>query len=202
MKEDKDSPIILGHPLHNIEQALVDICDSKLTLRAGNDEMKFGVEDEFKKDCAQNEVFFMDEENELEELEKLMEEEIQTREQAKRTKPRASIPMFFEVLAYKTPNSFVSEESLVSSDEKPEITQDMRKPTLDKEDVEAKELQKEKGEFVLVQNKGVKRKHEEDDSKMKKENSKKAYLRRVQAYKKRLTEQKVHMEIVPPTNTR
>ena len=36
--------------------------------------MTFGVKDGFKKDKAQSEVFYMAEENELEELEKLMKE--------------------------------------------------------------------------------------------------------------------------------
>ena len=78
-----------------------------------------------------------------------------------------------------------SEESLVSSDEEEEITQDVSEPTLDKEDVEAKELQKENGgPEPIVKNKRVKRKLEDGDSKVKRENSKKAYLRRVQEYKK------------------
>ena len=77
----------------------------------------------------------------------------------KRTKPRASIPMVFEVFAYKTPNSLVSEaseESLASSDEEEEeeVTQDLRQPTLDKVDFEAKEVQKERGEpEPVIQNK-------------------------------------------------
>lgn len=87
--------------------------------------MTFGVEDEFKKDKAQNKVFYMDEDKEFEELEKLIEEEIHTREEIKRTKPRALIPMFFDVFAFTTPRSQVNEEceeSLVSSDDK-EISQ-------------------------------------------------------------------------------
>ena len=69
IKEDEDVPIILGCPLLNIVRALVDIRESNLTLRVGNKEMTFGVKDRFKKDKAQNEVFCMDEENELEKLE-------------------------------------------------------------------------------------------------------------------------------------
>lgn len=67
--------------------------------------MTFGVEEGFEKDKAQNELFYMDEENELEKLEKLMEEEI------KRTKTRASLLMFFEVFAFTTQKSQVNEES-------------------------------------------------------------------------------------------
>ena len=60
MKEDKDVPVILGHPFLNTEQTLVDIHESKLTLRVGDDEMTFGVEDGFKREYAQNEVFIED----------------------------------------------------------------------------------------------------------------------------------------------
>lgn len=35
MKEDGDAPIILGRPLLNTARSLVDIHESKLTLRAG-----------------------------------------------------------------------------------------------------------------------------------------------------------------------
>lgn len=78
----------------------------------------------------------------------------------------------------------------------------MNKPTLDKMDVEAREKQKEKGESKLAtRNKVLKQKHEEGDAKTKKENSKKAYLRRVHTYKRRLKEQKVQIEIIPPTHT-
>ena len=134
-----------------------------------------------------------------------MEEEIQIIEQVKYTNPRASIPMVFEVFSYKNPKSLISEESgeiLVLSDQDEEITQDLSKPTLDKEDVEAKELQKENwGPEPIVKNKRVKRKLEDGDSKVKRENSKKAYLRRVQEYKKWWREQKVQMVIVSLSNT-
>ncbi|XP_023749955.1 uncharacterized protein LOC111898258 [Lactuca sativa] len=45
MKEDNNVPIIFGRPLLNTARALVDIRESKLTLRVGNDESTFGVED-------------------------------------------------------------------------------------------------------------------------------------------------------------
>ena len=47
-----------------------------------------------------SEVLNVDEVNELEELEKLMEEEIKTIHQVKRTKPRATVPFFVEVITY------------------------------------------------------------------------------------------------------
>lgn len=106
MKEDENVPIILGRPLFNTARALVDVCESKLTWRVGKEVMTFGVEEGFEKSKNPDEVFFMDEENELEELEKLMEEEVQTGEKPKEvmlTMPRVSIPMNFEVFAYTTP---------------------------------------------------------------------------------------------------
>lgn len=62
----------------------------------------FGVDERFKTSTSQDEVFFMDEDNELEELEKLMKEEVQIsekpklRETIKPTKQRASTPMTLE----------------------------------------------------------------------------------------------------------
>lgn len=74
---------------------------------------------DLKKSKAQNEVFFIDEDNELGELEKLMEKEIQTREKPKElvkpTKLRASIPMIFEVFAFTTPK--IQEEGVCESEE-------------------------------------------------------------------------------------
>lgn len=65
--------------------------------------MTFGVEEGLEKSKTQYEVFFIDDDNYLEELEKLIEEEVQTREKLKEevklTKPRASISMLFEVFA-------------------------------------------------------------------------------------------------------
>ena len=56
-------------------------------------------------------VFNIDEQNELEDLEKLMEEEIKTIQQVKRTKPRAFVPFLVEVLTYSNPTSWVSKQS-------------------------------------------------------------------------------------------
>ncbi|XP_023741787.1 uncharacterized protein LOC111889862 [Lactuca sativa] len=87
MKEDSDVPIILGRPLLNTTGALVDILESKLTLRVGDEKEIFGIADGFQENHVQKEVFTINEDNELEELEKLMEDEIKTIHQVKRTKP-------------------------------------------------------------------------------------------------------------------
>ena len=55
-------------------------------------------------------------------------------------------------------------------------------------------------EVKHVENKGVKRKLEIGDVKGKKEYSKKAYLRLVQAYKRKWKEQKVQLVEDTPTN--
>ena len=43
MKEDPNVPIILGRPLLNTVGALVDICESKLPLRVGDEKEIFGI---------------------------------------------------------------------------------------------------------------------------------------------------------------
>ena len=48
MKEDPNVPIILGRPLLNIVGALVDIRESKLTLRVRDEKEIFGIEDGFQ----------------------------------------------------------------------------------------------------------------------------------------------------------
>ncbi|KAL7600580.1 hypothetical protein Lser_V15G24233 [Lactuca serriola] len=57
MKEDEDGPIILGLPLLNTTRALVDICNSKLRLRVGDEEITFGVNKKITPSKASNEVF-------------------------------------------------------------------------------------------------------------------------------------------------
>lgn len=52
-----------------------------------------------------------------------------------------------------------------------------------------------------MNNKGVKRKLEKGDVKVKKQNSKKAYLRRVQDYKRKWREQKVQLVIDTPSDS-
>ncbi|KAL7592789.1 uncharacterized protein LOC111911462 [Lactuca sativa] len=48
MEVDPQVPIILGRPLLNIESAIVDMRDSKLTLRVGEDSVTFGVDQAMK----------------------------------------------------------------------------------------------------------------------------------------------------------
>lgn len=85
--------------------------------------MTFEVEEGFKRSKNQHGVFFMDEDNVLEDLEKLMEEEIQIRdnpkEEVKLAKPRVSIQMVFGVLAFTTLKVQVEEPNEIedSSDE-------------------------------------------------------------------------------------
>lgn len=43
MKEDEDLPIILGRPFLRTARALIDIHDSKITLRVEDEEVTFGV---------------------------------------------------------------------------------------------------------------------------------------------------------------
>ncbi|KAL7601030.1 uncharacterized protein LOC111910598 [Lactuca sativa] len=73
MKEVANVPIILGRPLLNTARALVDIRESKLTLRVGDEEEIFGVQDGFQGNNIQGEVFNIEDDDELAKLEKLME---------------------------------------------------------------------------------------------------------------------------------
>ncbi|XP_023743721.2 uncharacterized protein LOC111891890 [Lactuca sativa] len=65
MKEDVNVPIILGRPLLNTARALVDIRESKLTLRVGDEEETFGLQDGFQGYDVQGEVFNIEDDNEL-----------------------------------------------------------------------------------------------------------------------------------------
>ncbi|KAL7600940.1 hypothetical protein Lser_V15G25757 [Lactuca serriola] len=170
MKEDVNVPIILGRPLLNTTRALVDVRESELTLRVGDEEETFVVQDGFQGSDVHDEVFNIDEENELEELEKLMEEEIQ---QVKCTKPRASVPIVFEVFASKTPISLVSKESDDLSRDEDEVTLMDTSPVVKEEKIP---MELKKNEEKL-ENKGIKRKLDVDEVKAKKDNSKKAYIR-------------------------
>ncbi|KAI3752924.1 hypothetical protein L2E82_24966 [Cichorium intybus] len=76
MEEDEQVPIILGRPFLNTARALVDIHESKLTLRVGSDAITFGIDQSMKhsKTCD-NAVYFVDTidthlKNELQELER------------------------------------------------------------------------------------------------------------------------------------
>ncbi|KAL7593873.1 hypothetical protein Lser_V15G35352 [Lactuca serriola] len=111
MKEDVNVPIILGRPLLNTARALVDVRESKLTLRVGDNEETFGIQDGFQGKDVKGEVFNMEKDDDLEELEKLVEEEIKRIHQVKRTKPRASVSFFVEVVTYTKPTTLMSEES-------------------------------------------------------------------------------------------
>ena len=120
-----------------------------------------------------------------------MEEEVETREKPKEevkpTKTRASIPLIFEVFSFTSPKvqdeKVCESEELISSDkadakEGKEVKLDRMK--LDKELVGNEE--KSSNEDI---SQGVKRKIEPCNHQTKMENSKKAYTRRVQAYKRR-----------------
>ncbi|XP_023747601.1 uncharacterized protein LOC111895768 [Lactuca sativa] len=101
--KDVNVLIILGRPLLNTASALVDVHESKLTLRVGDDKEDFGIQDGFHGNDVK---------------EKLMEEEIKAIHQIKRTKPRSSTPFFVEVITYTKPTTLISEESDdLSSDE-------------------------------------------------------------------------------------
>ena len=185
MKEDHDVPIILVRSLLNTTGALVDICESKLTYRVGDDDT-FGIEDGFQGSHVQGEVFNIDkEEDELEEL--LMEEEVKTIQQVKNTKPRASVPLVFEVIAYTNPTSWLSEESEYLSSDEDEATSKETSLAVDEKMVPV-EQRNEK-----LESKEIICKLEVNEVKAKKENSKKAYIRRVQVYKRRWKEQKIQM---------
>ncbi|KAL7595523.1 hypothetical protein Lser_V15G29447 [Lactuca serriola] len=186
MKEDPNVAIILGRPLLNTVGALIDIRESKLTLRVGDEKEIFGIKYGFQGNHAQEEVFNIDEENELEELEKLMEEEIKTIQQVKRTKTRPFIPFLVEVIAYTNPTSWVSKEDDEMTSDEEEVTSKMTSPVV-KEEKDTMEYKYEDN----IETKGTKRKLDGDEVKAKKENSKKAYKRRVQAYKWRFKEQKI-----------
>ncbi|KAL7618148.1 hypothetical protein Lser_V15G04350 [Lactuca serriola] len=60
MKEDNNVLIIFCRLLLNTAKAFVDIPESKFTLRVGDDEANFGVENGFQGDDVQGEVFNVD----------------------------------------------------------------------------------------------------------------------------------------------
>ncbi|XP_023767338.1 uncharacterized protein LOC111915931 [Lactuca sativa] len=66
MKDDEDVPIILGCQLLNTARVVVDIQELKLILRVRKDERTFEVDEGFNTSRAQDEVFFLDDDNELE----------------------------------------------------------------------------------------------------------------------------------------
>ena len=144
------------------------------------------MEDSFQEDYAHQEVFNIDEEDELEELEKLMEE-LKIIQQVKHTKPRESVRLVFEVIAYTNPTSWLSEESEYLSSDEDEATSKETSLAVDEKMVPV-EQRNEK-----LESKEIICKLEVNEVKAKKENSKKAYIRRVQVYKRRWKEQKIQM---------
>ena len=143
--------------------------------------MTFEVEEGFENSKVQNEVFFVDEDNELKELEKLMEKEVQRRKEIKRTKPRASIPMVFEVVAFMVPNIPIEVESKVENHSLSDGGKEWE-TKLDEIEVNKKGSTIQiKKKLNIEKTQGVKRKLEACNVQTKKQNSKKAYIRRVQA---------------------
>ena len=54
MEEDTEVPLILGRPFLATAQAVVDMNDGTLTLRYGDDEVKFGVGERIEDDDSVN----------------------------------------------------------------------------------------------------------------------------------------------------
>lgn len=158
--------------------------------------MTFEVHEVFEKSKTKNEVLFMDKDNELEELEKLMEDQVQTREnpkeEVKLTKPRALIPMIFEVFSFTTlkiQDKWVCErEELISSDE--EDDQEIKEVHFDGMEIDKKGLAQNQEKNSNDENsQGVKRKLGAYDKQTNKENTKEVYIRWGQAYKIRWKKQ-------------
>ncbi|XP_023770512.1 uncharacterized protein LOC111919130 [Lactuca sativa] len=68
MEEDHQVPIILGRPFLNTASAIVDIRESKLTLRVGEESVTFGVDQAMKHSKYSDNTKFS-----LDTLEELME---------------------------------------------------------------------------------------------------------------------------------
>ncbi|XP_023763338.1 uncharacterized protein LOC111911826 [Lactuca sativa] len=77
MEEDPKVPIILGRPFLNTACALVDVCESTLTLRVGNDSVVFKAKQEKKhEETKEDKVFSIDLDDEVLERElALLQEE-------------------------------------------------------------------------------------------------------------------------------
>ncbi|KAI3766148.1 hypothetical protein L2E82_16199 [Cichorium intybus] len=106
MEEDEQVPIILGRPFLSTARALVDIRESKLTLRVGTDAITFGIDQSMKhsKTCD-DAVYFVDTfdtilEDELQELEKrnlesmmpMEEEEFNANEEIEKLEKLLKVP--------------------------------------------------------------------------------------------------------------
>lgn len=123
MKEDKNILIILGSPFLSTARSLIYIHDSKITLRIEDEEITFEMNQEMSHEKPLDEVLrvnnlegkkIQENLNKLNEIEKLMEEELKVWEKPKveefkLTKPIASIPITFEVFAFTTPKAQLDE---------------------------------------------------------------------------------------------
>lgn len=208
MKEDGQVPIILGRPLLSTAWALVDFHESRLTLRVREDEMTFDIQERVKEVKGLSDVLLSDETNELHELERLMEADIQvrgnSRGETKATKLRASTLMIFEVFAFTRPkildNEVNEDDDMSSSDNEDDwwvegLKLEEINLEVDKKEAAANEVTS----MVEEKTQGLKRKLDTCSVQSKRENSKKAYIRRVQAYKRRWKEQRVKRELpLPP----
>lgn len=198
LKEDEELPIFLGRQFLSIARALVDIYDSKLTVRVEDDaitfEMLAKVNYEERND-EESKIHAMEEDlGELTALKKMMEEEPKVWKQpnvekVKRLEPKSQIPMIFVRIAFNTPKVQEEEEVYDIKEElyeeveiiEGEIDGELKETIMvelevekegSREDVKKANMTKKKG-------KGVKRKHEDNANKKKKDNSKKDYKRRV-----------------------
>ena len=69
MEADPQVPIILGRPFLNTASAIVDMRDSKLTLRVGDESVTFGVDQAMKHARSSDDTTFS-----IDMLEELLEE--------------------------------------------------------------------------------------------------------------------------------
>ncbi|XP_052627025.1 uncharacterized protein LOC128133572 [Lactuca sativa] len=71
MEADPQGPIILGRPFLNTASAIVDMRDSKLTLRVGDDSVTFGVDQAMKYSRSSDDTAFS-----IDMLDEILEEDI------------------------------------------------------------------------------------------------------------------------------
>lgn len=113
--------------------------------------------------------------------------EEEPKEEVKCMKPRASVPLIFEVFAFSKPKEELQETSddlETYYEKKVEESNDSKLTKVD-EDIEEPKKDEKKAKAVRGKSKGVKRKHELNANKKKIGNSKKSYKRRVVAYKRK-----------------
>lgn len=171
----------------------------------GKEEITFKFDERSKNLRAQGEVFHMDkvnEDNYLEELEKLMEEELKVRkkqkmiEEVKPTKPKASIPMIFEVFTFTTLEARVEE---ANEDEEfglsvEEEHQDSKKTNIEKMEVESKSK-------VAENTQEIKHKLDQAPIRGRRKIQRKLIEVGLRGYKRKCLEMKENMEIFLPTDT-